>query len=147
VGFVFLYNFLCRVLGNKAEEYTKKSSGTSKVIKYLLMIHDYFSEQVINTSLVAKFTKKIKNDLFNFIVRDLSIIIVIALLSNQFLYSLFKNYLQNKIGLLNWITGSVLLILGLAGLFCEVSLKVIINTSSLIQWIKQHNRQCNLEEK
>ncbi len=146
---IFQYNFLGRVIENKKEDNLKEILENSRFVKRLLKTYDDWRKRVtdyLNTSLTVKHVIGVKRELYVSPVRTGSVIVVIAILSNIFFYALFGNSMQKEIRLFGWIIRGMLLFVGLAGLFCEVSLKNLKSSSLFLKWIN-HNRQSDLEEK
>ena len=126
-----------------------KILNNSKSVKWLLKINNDWRKRIIEcskTSLTIKHATGFKSELYLLPVKTGGIIIVTAILTNVFLYALLKSSMQKEIGLLSWIIKGMLLLVGLAGLFCETGLKNLIGTSLFLKWIN-HNKQSGLEEK
>ena len=120
-----------------------------KFVKWVLKIYNDWRKRIteyFNTSLTLKYAIGLRKELNILPIKYGSIIVVTAILSNLFFYVLFKNSMQKEIGLLGWIIRGILLFVGLAGLFCEVSLKNLKNSSLFLKWINP-DKQSGWEKK
>lgn len=146
---IFQYSFLGKITENKEGDNLKEIFENSKFVNWVLRIYNDRKKRVagyLNTSLTVKHVIGFKNELYVFPVKSVSIIVVTAILFNMAFYALFKNSMQKEIGLLGWIIKGMLLLVGLAGLFCEVNLKNLKSSSLFLKWINGY-KQTDLEKK
>lgn len=145
----FKYSFLGIITENRKEDNLKGILENSRFVQWLLKIYNDWRKRIhayLKTSLKAKYAIWFKNKLHSLSVKIGSIIILTATLLNIIFYGLFKNPTSNGIVLLDWIIKGMLLFLGLAGLFCKVSLQNLTSTSLFLKWIN-HYKQSDSEEK
>lgn len=140
---IFRYSFLGKITEVTEEDNTKKILENSRLVKSLRYLCDHWKDRIdgyLKTSSLINYTIELKNGIITLPVKSVSIVIVVAILTDITFSILFKNSIHNETGLLGWIIKVALLLLGFAGLFCEVSLENPKKSSLFIGWI-EHNSQ------
>lgn len=91
----------------------------------------------LSTSLLIKYLIKLGSGLYNLSVRSISIIMLMLVIANIFLYNILRSFEDVEIGLLGWIIRGILLFMGIVGIFCKSQLKDLRETSLFVSWINR----------
>ena len=100
----------------------------------------------LSTSMLIKYLIKLGSGLYNLSVRSISIIILIVVMANIFLYNILRSFEDVEIGFFGWMVRVILLFVGSVGIFCKSQFKDLKETSLFISWINC-NKLSLLEEK
>ncbi len=100
----------------------------------------------LSTSMLIKYLIKLGSGLYNLSVRSISIIILIVVMANIFLYNILRSFEDVEIGFFGWMVRGILLFVGSVGIFCNSQFKDLKETSLFISWINR-NKLSLLEEK
>jgi hypothetical protein len=127
----FRYSFLGSLTEIKEEE-NNVVLEESKVVRYLINSYKKFKLKVIScsgTSRIGSSLGEIIKGLYFFPIKNLSIIIGVAILTN----TIFSLLLKKEIELFGWIIRGLVLFVGLSGLFCNATWEDIKKTSSILK--------------
>lgn len=129
----FRYSFLEKIT-NTREEGNNMVFNESKVVRWWINLYRKRKQEVsffLKISRTNSSVKELKKELNYLTVKNTSIIMVVAILTNIMLSILLKK----QILLLGWIIRYLLLSMGISGLFCNATWKDIMRTSYFIRQI------------
>lgn len=131
----FRYSFLGKIT---ELEYKDNSQilDNSKFILWLINEYKIWKNRVTNYSMTSAFfasTQEIKKELYYLPIKTLSIILVVAILTNIFFSLLFKKEIVS----LGWAMRLFLLIIGLGGLFCNADREGLKQSSLILKYINR----------
>ncbi len=118
-------------------------------VKVFLKVYGALKKWTIacfSTSILVRYLIKLGSGLYNLSVRSISIIILILVIANIFLYNILRSFEDVEIGFFGWMVRVILLFVGSVGIFCKSQFKDLKETSLFISWINC-NKLSLLEEK
>jgi hypothetical protein len=131
--------FECSFFGkitSQEEESNAAILDNSEFIRQLVILYGTYKEKASaysKTSTAAYLAKGAKKELYLLSVKGLSIIVVIAVLTN----SSFCIMANQETGLLGWLVRALLLFFGISGIFCNTGWRGVMDNSITLRLIKK----------
>lgn len=131
----FRFSFLGRITEIREEGNTALLDN-SRTVQYLIYFYKRWRDKAIyylNTSKTVDLTKENKQNFYLLPVKTLSIIVIIAVVTNVTLSII----LRRDIGLWGWSMRGLVLFVGLGGLFCDADWSTLKNSSVIFKLVSK----------
>lgn len=138
----FKYTFLWKITEIKEKDILLILEN-SKFVSWLLGVYSPWKHKMTSyfrKSAVANLKDAIAKELYLLPVRTTSIILVTIIITNTF-FSIVLLSREKEITLLAWIIRVLFLIIGLAGLFCNVNFEDIKRTSFVVKYMNKRGKK------
>lgn len=135
-----LGKILGKISNDSGGDNLKRVLENSLFFKVFIKLYKFVKKQTtssMETSRTLRYIMRLKNRFFISPIKYGSAFIVVIILTNIVLFALFKNTMDKDIGLSGWIVRGMLLLVAFGGIFCEIELSSVVETSSFLKHLKR----------